>query len=158
MEVLIAARKKRSSDSLLPPPNSQDRVPFDDVLRRATVLVVSLPRTPETLNLISTSELESMSPYAVIVNIARGGIVDEAALVKALRENRIAGYGTDVFEKEPAEGAADSPLLSEEAKDLNITVSPHLAWYAQRTMSNLGQILKETLEAWVDGHEINVVV
>ena len=159
MKVLVAARKSPTPsweglNGVLPPPASaptEDRVPFADVLRQSTVLVLSLPRNPETLNLISTPEFETMSPYAVLVNIARGGIVDEAAVVQALKQDKIAGYATDVFEKEPAEGPEDTPLMSNEAKDLNITLSPHLAWFAARTLKNLGGILKDTIEAWVEG-------
>ncbi|EMD94825.1 hypothetical protein COCC4DRAFT_176497 [Bipolaris maydis ATCC 48331] len=144
---------------ILPAPDTSDgRIPFDDVLRQSTVLVLSLPRTAETLNLISTQELAKMHPYSVIINIARGGIVHEAAVVQALKEKRIAGYATDVYQVEPAGGPEDTPLLEEETKDLNITMSPHLAWFSQRTIKNLGDILKETVEGWVSGNEINVVV
>jgi phosphoglycerate dehydrogenase-like enzyme len=135
-----------------------DRVPFNQVLKQATVLVLSLPRIPETLNLISTAELETMHPYAVLINIARGGIVDEAAIVQALKEKQIAGYATDVYQVEPVGGPEDSPLLDEDAKHLNITLSPHLAWFAQRTLKNLGEILKATVEGWARGEEINVIV
>ncbi|OCK82033.1 glycerate dehydrogenase [Lepidopterella palustris CBS 459.81] len=158
MTVLIAARKSPTDPSELPPSNHEDRVPFDEVLRRSTVLVLCLPRTPETLNLISTSELQSMSPHAILINIARGGIVDEHALVTALQKGWIAGAATDVLAVEPAKSVDDSPLLGEQAKELNITVSPHLAWFSQRTMVNLSQIQKETVEGWVEGHEINVIV
>ena len=162
MNVLIAARKSASPSSLSPAdPVSdayQDRVPFDQVLRQATVLVLCLPRNPQTLDLVSTAELAMMHPYAVLVNVARGGIVDEAALVQALGEKRIAGYATDVYQVEPAGGPEDTPLLSEEAKDLNITLSPHLAWFSQRTIKNLGDILKATVEGWANGKEINVIV
>jgi len=168
MRVLVAARKSTMSEldvalplsTPLPTPTSKSdlvRVPFDDVVRRATVIVLALPRNPQTMNLLSTSEFATMSPYTVVINIARGGIVDESAVVHALRNRQIAGYATDVFLTEPAEGAADSPLLAEDAMDLNLTVSPHLAWFAQRTMSNLGQVLKDTVEAWVSGNPINVV-
>lgn len=162
MRVLIASRKTPATPALsdlLPAPNtSDDRVPFDDVLRQSTVLVLSLPRTPETLNLISTQELANMHPYSVMINIARGGIVDETAVVQALKEKRIAGYATDVYQVEPAGGPEDTPLLAEDAKDLNITMSPHLAWFSQRTIKNLGNTLKETVEAWANGNEINVIV
>lgn len=94
----------------------------------------------------------------MLVNISRGGIVDEAAVVEALRNHHIAGYGTDVFEKEPAEGEGESVLLGEEARQLNVTVSPHLAWFSQRTLKNLGRILGETVEGWVAGKAINVIV
>lgn len=162
MKVVIAARKPSASASLagaLPTPDTNsDRVPFDEVLKQATVLVLSLPRIPETLNLISAAELEKMHPYAIIVNIARGGIVDEAAVVAALKHKQIAGYATDVYQVEPVGGPEDTPLLSEEAKDLNITMSPHLAWFSQRTLKNLGDILKATVEGWAKGEEINVIV
>ncbi|KAF2683789.1 glycerate dehydrogenase [Lentithecium fluviatile CBS 122367] len=162
MEVLIAARKTvtvPSSDDVLPTTKPEEgRVPFDEVLRRSTVIVLAIPRNPQTLRLLSTPEFAQMSPYAVLVNIARGGIVDEAAVVQALKDGQIAGYATDVFEQEPAEGAEDSPLLSEEAKRLNITVTPHLAWFSQRTLSNLGRILGNTVEAWVSGQAINIIV
>ncbi|KAH7406885.1 D-isomer specific 2-hydroxyacid dehydrogenase [Phaeosphaeria sp. MPI-PUGE-AT-0046c] len=161
MTVLIAARKPSASASLagaLPTPTpDSDRVSFDEVLRRATVLVLALPRTPETLNLISSAELEKMHPYSVLINIARGGIVDEAAVVQALKHKQIAGYATDVYQVEPVGGPEDTPLLSEEAKDLNITMSPHLAWFSQRTLTNLGDILKATVEGWAKGEEINVI-
>lgn len=164
MKVLVAARKPPSDPSLeyardaIPAPNAEDsRVPFDEVLRQATVIVLSLPRNPHTLNLISTDELGKMHPYAVLINIARGGIVDEAAVVQALQESRIAGYATDVYEVEPVGGPGDTPLLGEKAKDLNITMSPHLAWFSQRTIKNLGDILKATTEAALKGEDMNVV-
>ncbi|KAF2009009.1 glycerate dehydrogenase [Aaosphaeria arxii CBS 175.79] len=178
MQVLVAARKNATpsasstataidngnapslKNALAPPATAaapdESRIPFDQVLRRSTVLVLCLPRTPETIDLISAAELAAMSPYSVLINIARGGIVNEAAVVEALKADQIAGYATDVFETEPVE--EDSPLLSEEAKALNITLSPHLAWFSQRTLTNLGQILKTTVEAWVKGDPINVIV
>ncbi|KAL1651555.1 hypothetical protein SLS61_005508 [Didymella pomorum] len=164
MKVLVAARKPSSNpaqadaqDAVQLPRTEEGRVPFDDVLRQATVIVLSLPRKPETLSLLSAAEFGRMHPYAVLINIARGGIVDEAALVQALKEKRIAGYATDVFQVEPAGGPEDTPLLAEDAKDLNITLSPHLAWFSQRTIKNLGEILKATTEATIKGEPINVI-
>jgi lactate dehydrogenase-like 2-hydroxyacid dehydrogenase len=154
MKVLVAARKTPSLETSC---MGTDRVPFDNVLKQATVLALSLPRTPETLNLLSTTEFAIMRPCAVIINIARGGIVDEAAVVQALKDKQIAGYATDVYQVEPVEGPQDTPLLAEDAHDLNITMSPHLAWFSQRTLKNLGDILKETVESWAKGEEINVI-
>jgi lactate dehydrogenase-like 2-hydroxyacid dehydrogenase len=162
MKVLVAARKSTITASLadtLPIPSADDgRVPFNDVLKQATVLALSLPRSPETLNLISTAELEKMHPYALLINIARGGIVDEAAVVQALKDKQIAGYATDVYDIEPAGGPEDTPLLAEDAKDLNIVMTPHLAWFSRRTLKNLGDILQATVEGWAKGEEINVIV
>lgn len=99
-----------------------------------------------------------MNPCALLINIARGGIVDEAAVVQALKDKQIAGYATDVYHVEPLDGPEDTPLLAEDAKDLNITMTPHLAWFSQRTLKNLGNILKDTVESWAKGEEINLVV
>lgn len=162
MQVIISARKTLPTPSpggILPISNADDgRIPFAEVLRRSTVLVLSLPRNPQTLNLLSAAEFAKMHPYTVLINIARGGIVDEAAVVQALKEKRIAGYATDVYAVEPVEGPKDTPLLAEDAKELNITMSPHLAWFSQGTVKNLGDILKETVEAWASGEAINVIV
>lgn len=164
MKVLVAARKPSSNpaqedaqDALQAPKTEDGRVPFDDVLRQATVIVLALPRNPETLNLLSAAEFERMHPYALLINIARGGIVDEAAVVQALKEKRIAGYATDVYQVEPVGGPEDTPLLAEDAKGLNITLSPHLAWFSQRTIKNLGEILKATTEAAIKGEDFNVI-
>jgi lactate dehydrogenase-like 2-hydroxyacid dehydrogenase len=161
MKVLIAAWKTKVASELedvLPTSSlDNDRVPFEDVLQQATVLVLSLPRVSETLNLISTAELEKMHSHALLINIARGGIVDEPAVVQALKDKQIAGYATDVYEVEPVDGPDDTSLLADDAKDLNITLSPHLAWFSQRTLKNLGDILKETVEGWANGKEVHVI-
>ncbi len=165
MKVLVAARKPSSDPSLEPardalsvPDAAIGRVPFDQVLQQATVVVLSLPRNPQTLNLISAAELKKVHPYAVLINIARGGIVDETAVVQALQEKRIAGYATDVYRVEPAGGSDDTPLLANDAKDLNITLSPHLAWFSQRTIKNLGDTLKATVEATLKAEDVHVIV
>lgn len=163
MRVLVASRKTPATPLLsdgLPAPDmaDDDRIPFDAVLCQSTVVVLSLPRNSETLNLMSTAELAKMHPYAVLINISRGGIVHEAAVVQALKEKRIAGYATDVYQVEPVGGPEDTPLLEEDTKDLNITMSPHLAWFSQRTIKNLGDLLKETVEAWAAGNPVNVIV
>lgn len=132
------------------------RVLFQDVLKRATVLVLCLPRTPETVDMISTAELKIMSPQAVLINVARGGIVDEGALVEALRGGEIWGAGLDVFANEPV-GRGESPLLEAEAEGLNLVMSPHLAWFAQRTLENLQSGVKNTVEQWCAGNMINRV-
>ena len=120
--------------------------------------MVLVPKTQDTLNLISSTELQNMNPHAVIVNISRGGIVDETAIVEALQSGQIAGYATDVFQVEPAEGAKDSPLLAPEARDLNLTLSPHVAWFGEKTRANLVKMLKENVELYIAGSPQNLVV
>lgn len=127
------------------------RVPFAEVLTQATVLFLALPLTPQSTGLISSPELAQMRPDAVVVNVSRGGIADEAAVVSALRSRALFGYGTDVFAREPAGGSDDSPLLGEGARGLNLTLTGHLAWFSGTTMSNQVRRVKENLRAFLDG-------
>lgn len=127
------------------------RAPFTEVLTQATVLFLALPLTPQSAGLISAPELAQMRPDAMIVNVSRGGIVDEAAVVSALRSRALFGYGTDVFAREPAGSGDDSPLLGEDTRGLNLTLTGHLAWFSGMTMSNQVRRVKENLRAFLDG-------
>ncbi|KAL4977323.1 D-isomer specific 2-hydroxyacid dehydrogenase [Aspergillus desertorum] len=149
MKVLVSDRK--ASTALDP-----TRVPFEIVIKQSTVLFIAVPLMDSTRDFISTAEFENMSSHAVIVNVSRGGTVDEEALVQALRERKISGAATDVFRGEPA-GPDTSPLLAEDVKDLNIIATPHLAWLSQRTSVNYGSKLKLAVEAWAAGRPVNVV-
>ncbi len=133
------------------------RVPFAEVLKMVTVLVICCPRDSSTIDLIGEEELRIMRKEAVIVNVARGGIVNEAALAKALTEKWIAAAATDVLEKEPG-GRGTTPLLPLEGEIPNLTITPHVAWFAAQTMRNLKAFLKEGIEAWAAGKPVNVVV
>jgi phosphoglycerate dehydrogenase-like enzyme len=92
----------------------------DELLSRSDFVLLSAPHTPETERMIGVRELRLMKPTAYLVNIARGGLVDEEALVQALQEHRIAGAGLDVFVEEPV--PADNPLLNLE----NVILTPHI--------------------------------
>jgi D-3-phosphoglycerate dehydrogenase / 2-oxoglutarate reductase len=94
-------------------------VPLDDLLREADVISVHLPKTAETVDLIGADELAKVKPSAILVNAARGGIVDEHALALALKEGRVAAAGLDVFASEPC---TDSPLFEFES----VVATPHL--------------------------------
>ncbi|KAE8373959.1 D-isomer specific 2-hydroxyacid dehydrogenase [Aspergillus bertholletiae] len=132
------------------------RVSFEDTLRRSTVLILCLPRSPETVNLISAEELRMMPAQTVLINVARGGIVDEEALFHALKEESISGAAVDVYANEPI-GRGDSPLLSPDAETLNLVLTPHLAWFSERTLQNLQAAVKSTVERWCIGDTINQV-
>jgi glycerate dehydrogenase len=97
MTVLIADRKGTSSSSL-----RSGRTEFIAALKASTVIVITAPLSPSTTNLISAPEFALMHPNALLINVSRGGIVDEVELVKALRERKIAGAATDVYIEEPA--------------------------------------------------------
>lgn len=99
--------------------------PLDDLLRWADVVSIHAPLTDRTRNLIGARELALMKPSAILVNVARGGIVDEAALAAALDAGKLAGAGLDVFTHEPLEPG--NPLLSVREPD-RLLLSPHNAW------------------------------
>jgi len=142
MRTVIAGRKGAT-----PAPES-GRVPFETVIRECSVLMICLPRSPETLNLISETEFSQMKPHALIINVSRGGIVDERALVSALKEGKIAGAGTDVFAQEPAEPGT-SVLLAPEMADLNLVMTPHVAWYSEETLDNYRRTCKANMAEFV---------
>lgn len=119
-----------------------DRVSLDDLLAEADVLTLHCPLTEENRGFIGEAQLRGMKPSAILINAARGGLVDEAALATALRQGWIAGAGIDVLEQEPPNGT--SPLLS----DLpNLILTPHIAWASraarQRLLDQLVDIIRD---------------
>jgi phosphoglycerate dehydrogenase-like enzyme len=102
-------------------------VALDDLLRQSDYVSLNLPLTQETFHLIGERELALMKPTSVLINTARGAVVDEAALVAALRQRRIAGAGLDVFEVEPL--PASSPLLELD----NVILTPHTAGISEKS-------------------------
>jgi D-3-phosphoglycerate dehydrogenase len=124
MEVI--ARDPYVEDAGKPPLASL--VALEDVLRRSDYVSLSVPLTEETFHLIGEQELALMKPTSVLINTARGPVVDEAALVEALRERRIAAAGLDVFEVEPL--PASSPLRELD----NVILTPHTAGISERSL------------------------
>jgi D-3-phosphoglycerate dehydrogenase len=112
-----------------------------DFLKRSDAVSIHVPLSKETHHLIGAAELAMMKPTAILVNTARGGIVDEAALAAALRDGVIAGAGIDVFQDEPPH--ADNPLLSAP----NIVLSPHVAGMSQDSLRELGVAVAEATAA-----------
>lgn len=149
MAVLVAGRKGQ--------PAGEGRTDFDTVIKGSSVLVLCLPRSSETLNTISEAELDAMPRYSILVNVSRGGIVDEEALVAALKDRKIAGAATDVFGQEPA-GPESSPLLAPGTEDLNLVTTPHVAWCAEDTNYNYNEALKRNIRTWLEGQATNTVV
>lgn len=103
-------------------------LPLDDVLKSSDILSLHIPLLPETINLIGTRELGLMKRSAIIVNVSRGGIVNEAALYQALEDGMLTGAALDVWEKEPV--PADNPLLSLD----NVIATPHVGAGTQDTL------------------------
>jgi lactate dehydrogenase-like 2-hydroxyacid dehydrogenase len=152
MRVHISARKTATA---VP----EGRTSFSEIIQTATVIFVVLPFTPETRSTISAAELQAMRPDAVVINVGRGGLVDEQALLDAVKERRIYGAATDVYEQEPAGSDADSVLLSRVVAEegLNIVCTPHLAWCADTTRKNIQKVVKQNLKEFLGGGVVNMV-
>ena len=116
----------------------------DELLAQADHLVLVLPYTPESHHAIGAAELARMKPTATLVNIARGGIVDDAALAQALKEKRISAAGLDVFEGEPAvhPGLLERP---------NVVLTPHIASATVPTRMAMARLAADNLVAFFDG-------
>jgi phosphoglycerate dehydrogenase-like enzyme len=117
-------------------------------------LVILTPHSPETHNIVNTAVFSSMKPTAYLINLARGGVVDEDALIGALRENQIAGAALDVFREEPL--PEDHPFWSMK----NVIVTPHLAGFNDRYASQALPLVEENVQKFLAGevdHMVNVV-
>jgi phosphoglycerate dehydrogenase-like enzyme len=119
-----------------------------EMLAACDYIVVALPLTPTTTHFIGEEELRVMKPSAYLVNIARGQIVDEAALIQALQEGWIAGAGLDVFETEPL--PADSPLWEME----NALISPHVAGFSPRYDERAAALFAQNLARYIAGEPL----
>ncbi|KAJ5561109.1 D-isomer specific 2-hydroxyacid dehydrogenase NAD-binding [Penicillium sp. DV-2018c] len=148
MGVIVAERKG------VAPRNG--RYLFEDALRMATVVVLCLPRSAETMNMVSEAELGVMSSHAVLINVARGGLLMSGRCWMRSRGGLLL-VRRRMFMLLSRLGGGDSPLLSEEAKGLNLVLTPHLAWYSEKTLQNLQKTAKETVEKWCVGETINQV-
>lgn len=128
-------------------------VSFDEAIRSADVVSLNCPLTPQTANMIGEAELQQMKPGAILINCGRGGLVDEAALVAALKYGQIGGAGFDVLTQEPPRGG--NPLLK--ARLPNLIVTPHIAWASQEAANRLFDILLDNINRFVAGNPQNLV-
>jgi glycerate dehydrogenase len=127
---------------------------FDDLLACADVVSLHCPLTAETRDLIAAAELARMKPGAVLINTARGGLVNEADLLAALECGTIAGAGFDVLCDEPPR--MDNPLLQASLPQLIVT--PHIAWASREAMARLALQLSDNIAAFLAGREQNRLV
>jgi glycerate dehydrogenase len=121
--------------------------PLDEVLARSDVISLHCPLTPATRNLIDINAMRKMKRNALLVNTARGGLVDEMALIQALNEGLIAGAGFDVLTAEPPRNG--HPLL--DVRRPNFILTPHVAWASDGAMQFLADQLVDNVNAWVAG-------
>lgn len=128
-------------------------VSFDEAIRSADVVSLNCPLTPQTANMIGEAELQQMKPGAILINCGRGGLVDEAALVAALKYGQIGGAGFDVLTQEPPRDG--NPLLK--ARLPNLIVTPHIAWASQEAANRLFDILLDNINRFVASNPQNLV-
>lgn len=142
MQVLYHARsRKADAEEAL----GLEYAELDDLLARSDFVCVMTPLTPETAHLIGERELRRMKPTAVLINSARGGIIDEQALYRALKEGTIWAAGLDVFEEEPV--PLDHPLLTLP----NVVALPHIGSASIRTRTRMAELAAENLRAGLSG-------
>jgi glyoxylate/hydroxypyruvate reductase len=139
-----------------PPPTHVDEVHgpqrLTELAGRADAMVVSLPLTDQTAGMIDRATIEALPPSCIFVNVGRGGVVDEPALVDALRERRIAGAVLDVFATEPLPDS--SPLWSLP----NVLVTPHAVALSARENERIVELFVDNLRRYLDGRPLHNVV
>jgi glycerate dehydrogenase len=128
-------------------------ISLEEMFRTADVITLHLPLTEQTRNMIGRAELAKMKPTSLLINTARGGLVDEEALAAALANGGIAGAGFDVLTVEPPQ--PDNPLLK--LRLPNFILTPHTAWASQQAQQTLADQLIDNIEAYVAGKPRNVV-
>jgi len=147
MRVMFAGRKGDPSPGA-------DRTPFDEMLATADVITLHCPLTADTRDLIAMPEFRAMRRRPVLVNTARGGLVNEADLIRALDEGLIAGAGFDVASPEPP--PPDYPLLGLVDRP-NFILTPHVAWASQEAAQIVADQTTANIEAFLRGHPVNDV-
>lgn len=145
MEVLVYSRTPRDYGP------GVTCVSLEELLSRSDYVSLHCPLTDATRHLINKDTLSLMKPTAFLINTSRGALVDEAALIDALKAGTIAGAGLDVQETEPP--AADNPLYTME----NVILTPHMGWKGLETRQRLISLLAGNIAAYLEGSPINVV-
>ena len=133
-------------------PDYVEQVSLDALLERSDVVVLHCPLNDSTRNLMDARRLARMKPTSLLVNAARGPVVDEAALIQALERGTIAGACLDVFASEPPLPCRSPLLLAP-----HTLVTPHVAFATRESMSLRAEIVFQNLRAWMDGHPQNLV-
>ena len=128
-------------------------VDLDTILRESDVITLHVPLTEQTRNMIGSAELARMKPNAILINTARGGLVDEQALAEALRAGKLGGAGFDVLTEEPPRSG--NVLLDPTIP--NLIVTPHVAWASHEAMQILADQLVANIEAFMAGAPRNIV-
>ena len=150
MQVIYHNRNRLSADAERAVNASY--VMLDELLARADILTINVPYSPATHHLVGAAQLARMKPTAILINVARGGVVDDAALVSALKEGRIAAAGLDVYENEPK-------LLADFLGLKNVVLAPHIASSTETTRHKMAMTAAQNLvAALTTGNPPNLVM
>jgi glycerate dehydrogenase len=149
LEVMIAARPGSTG------PIRSGRVSLTELFRQADVITLHCPLTPQTKNLINAEALSLMKPTALLINTARGALIDETALIQALSQNRLAAAALDVISREPP--PADHPIIQAAKKLDNLIVTPHTAWSARESRERLLKEVANNISDFFEGKPRNIV-
>lgn len=145
MEILVYTRTPREdSDGIR-------YVDLETLLKNSDYVSLHCPLTPQTRHLINKEALSMMKPTAFLINTSRGALIDEPALIEALKSGVIAGAGLDVQETEPP--VSDNPLYTMD----NVILTPHMGWKGLETRKRLVSILAGNVKAYFEGAPVNVV-
>ena len=147
MKVLVCTRTLRPENAA----DGVEFVDFDALLARSDVLSLHCPATPATKGLINTGTLAKAKPGMILLNTARGALVDEEAVADALQSGQLAYYGADAFGTEPL--PQDSPLRGLP----NALLTPHIAWATNEALQRLMDITANNLRTWLEGRGENIV-
>ena len=146
MKILVFSRRGKDWGE-----QDVSNAPLDELLQRSDFVSIHCPLTAETKGLVNGERLKLMKPSAFLINTARGPIIDEPALIAALKEGQIAGAALDVQDPEPPD--ASSPLYELG----NIILTPHIGWKRLETRQRLVGLTAENITAFIQGQPINVV-
>ena len=127
------------------------KMELDQLFSECDVVSLHCPLNSQTLGMVNARRLQLMKPTAILINTARGPLIDEAALADALNQGRLAAAGLDVLSQEPP--SSDNPLLTAH----NCYLTPHIAWGSTAARKRLMQILVGNVKAYLDGHPVNIV-
>ena len=148
MDMRVQAFTSKPQQAL---PAGVAKVELDSLFATSDVVTLHCPLNASTRNMVDARRLKLMKPMAMLINTARGPLVDEAALAQALKSGQLMAAGIDVMSKEPP--AADNPLLAVD----NCYITPHIAWASKEARVRLLDVVTANLKAYLAGKPVNVV-
>lgn len=130
---------------------------LNDLVSKSDIVCLSLPLTFQTKHLFNRQRLDLLQPHAILINVGRGGVVDQSALLEMLESNHFRGAGLDVFENEPLTGGVPNETIVNLAKLSNVVATPHIGYNTDQVRENLAREICDNIRSCLNGSPINVV-